>query len=117
MALEMNEDPSDLREEGYLQGRNYIEQAINSFIDNKFNKIINEAVKKAYEKVNTVIRRVKLKKLLILEILNIWFSCFIVVIVAQLVRAANMVVAAGGRRVQIPSFTPPFLILAINIPS
>ena len=48
MALEMNEDPSDLRE-GYLKGGT-TEQAINSFIDNKFNKIINEAVKKAYEK-------------------------------------------------------------------
>ena len=49
MALEMNEDPSDLREKVTSKGGT-TEQAINSFIDNKFNKIINEAVKKAYEK-------------------------------------------------------------------
>ena len=49
MALETSDMPSILREKVTSKGGT-TEQAINSFIDNKFKKIINEAVTKAYEK-------------------------------------------------------------------
>ena len=49
MALETSDTPSILREKVTSKGGT-TEQAINSFSDNKFKKIINEAVTKAYEK-------------------------------------------------------------------
>ena len=49
MALEVSDTPSILREKVTSKGGT-TEQAINSFSDNKFKKIINEAVTKAYEK-------------------------------------------------------------------